>query len=421
MSRTMVAGHEEASDGSDEDEHGSCWNDFVDCEFTFFNKWLVFSVGGLSFVAWNAWYMAATDGGKAMPLEHLLLFTLFTLILLVIICMWHYRNAKELKEAVAMALDPKTQTPANIGAALLEKTFGNLTDAIGYVLVEAWTATFPLPAGHPYWTCCICFFGVLAVVLLAECWERQTNPGGFKSFLDVLGQVILSGGTFFVVTPLVLVWKELTGTDPNTHAEYWVGFLAIATGVVVSAAASYIASKACHADGKEEDTDTMETLSGEKALALMKGVMFYTGGTLVKQLILAEYAQNGWGPWLSVIVFTTVAVTFGLVFEKLQNAAPLSKDAGPRAYALKFRQEMISVYMRVNAFIFSGLFNNGIKQSNNLGGSSTKLLWIFVAVTAQLGSLLLEECRTNRLRKFADRFTIESGSDDDSLEREGTS
>jgi len=377
--------------------------------FTFVNKWLTFFVGGLSFVAWDAWSIVATDGATGgVPLRRLLMFTGGTLVGLAIISGWHYRQAKELKAAAEAALDPnKIQTPSEFGQALLEKTFGNLTDAMGYVMVTAWTASYPLPKDQNWLNALFCFSIIVLVVILVEAWERHTEKGSMRAFLDVLGQVILSGGVFFVVYPVAAGWKDLTDTPAGDAPTILVALGGLFAGVSISMSASYATAKLCHADGKEDDTDTIDTLFGEKVLSLVKQVAFYTGGVLIKARMLEDYATRGWTPWAKVFGFCFGSVTVGLILEKLQNIRPLSNDPGPRAYWMKFRQDTITSYMKVNSWIFSGLFNLGIAE---IVHPSKKIAWISLALLSQLSSLLLEEWRVRRLKKFY--YEVEEDVDD---------
>lgn len=393
-----VASNDESDD---EEEENECMKELCDLEFTFVNKWLTFFVGGLSFVAWNAWYMITTDGGKPLSLKGLLIFTACTVVGLGLISYWHYRHAKDLKAAAAAALDPQKakETPKDVGSALLEQTYANLTDAMGYVLVEAWTTPDPFPQGQPWLNALMAFSAVLLVIFAVETAERHTDPGGMRSFLDVLGQVVQSGGTFFVVGPLIKGWRGAFEVPEGKAAYWYVGFLALWTGIFISMISSWIAAKLCHADGKEDDTDTTETMCGEKALSLLKAVAFYQGGMMIKKRVIQLLGDEGWGPWGGMLAHSVTCVFIAIALEKGQNCFPLSKEPGPRAYWLKFRQDTTASYMRMNAWIFSGIFNKAV---SDFVPHSSKIEWAIVAVVGQIGSLLLDQFRVLRLKKFVD-------------------
>lgn len=69
--------------------------------------------------------------------------------------------------------------------------------------------------------------------------------------------------------------------------------------------------------------------------------------------------------------------------------------AGARAYWLKFRQDFITNYMKVNGSVFSGLLIALLKAHIEI---TNLLVWIPIAIVAQLLALFLDEWRVRRLK-----------------------
>eukprot|EP00746_Dinoflagellata_sp_MGD_P122892 gnl/MRDRNA2_/MRDRNA2_57655_c0_seq1.p1 gnl/MRDRNA2_/MRDRNA2_57655_c0~~gnl/MRDRNA2_/MRDRNA2_57655_c0_seq1.p1 ORF type:complete len:176 (-),score=28.69 gnl/MRDRNA2_/MRDRNA2_57655_c0_seq1:122-649(-) len=167
-------------------------------------------------------------------------------------------------------------------------------------------------------------------------------------------------------------------------------------------------------------------MCGEKVLALLKGVSFYSGGMLYKAYTVdhlkIEFGAKGLAAWVGLVLHSIVCVFVGIYLEKSQNSAVAKKccgsadtATGTRAYYLKFRQDVISSYMRMNSWIMSGLFNNAITQYLD---PTSKLIWFPLAIVAQLVSLLLEQFRIRRLQTFVEHYQAEAIDDVEEGEEE---
>lgn len=412
----------EAESDEEEEPHHPCAN----CQFTCLNKFLSFYSFSLSFVAWNMWYYQFTDTGKdPMELPALLWFTGGTLLVLAAAAGWHYSYAKELEEMKEEAMTSKA-TPADLGASLLEHTYENLTEAIGYILVEVWLKTYHLPKGHPWLSTFIRFAGIMIVVLLFETCERHIGKGGSRAFIDVLGQVVLSGGTFFVVDSAKEVWRSVFDVEEKTKDPgilcVWVAFL---TGIAVSFLISYITAKTCHADGKDEDTDTMQTMFGEKVLTLVKGVAFYTAAMLSvdheKSALTEEDTKDHVLYGLLMFFYSIFAVLGVVLLEEMCVCGcgthhDKSMETGPRVYWLKFQQDYVSCFLKMQSFVFAMLFIEVMGS----GGKGTLFgigFW-FTAIIAQITSLALEYCRVARLKKSMAELGVHDLDEDLEIEAE---
>eukprot|EP00440_Ansanella_granifera_P015579 gb/GFBE01016928.1/.p1 GENE.gb/GFBE01016928.1/~~gb/GFBE01016928.1/.p1 ORF type:complete len:444 (+),score=108.10 gb/GFBE01016928.1/:1-1332(+) len=385
----------------------SAWNKYEERTrsshaYHFMDRTLTFFVSAFSFVSWTSWYNFCHTFGAFGTLNRLLVLTAVILAVLVLLIVLHFRHKRTLKAAAEMESDAGI-LDAKMAAALVEKTFGNITDAMGYVLVEAWTTVYALPNGGLRKDSVSFIAAVFAVGLftfLLEVIERSLPRGStLREVLDLAGQVALSACSWFITDPMVAMFKQLFNINYNAPPPFSVGMLAAAGSVLVLMSvnlllANVLSYKVAEREDSEsdgEDDDTADVIFLEKVMFLLKQASIYTTGRLFKESIIAtDYAHNHPG-WTAVlfIIFSVLAL---LVAEAVSNSQPLPDDPWTKLFWLKIRGDTLSLYMRAAGWISAVLLNTDLnwRASERRGN-------IKDAVVSQLIALAIDQFRVHRL------------------------
>eukprot|EP00747_Dinoflagellata_sp_TGD_P163313 gnl/TRDRNA2_/TRDRNA2_181856_c0_seq1.p1 gnl/TRDRNA2_/TRDRNA2_181856_c0~~gnl/TRDRNA2_/TRDRNA2_181856_c0_seq1.p1 ORF type:complete len:424 (+),score=65.26 gnl/TRDRNA2_/TRDRNA2_181856_c0_seq1:71-1342(+) len=388
----------------EEDSTEEVVHEVCECRFSIVNRLYSFLVGGLSYTAWIAMYNALAD--KLDGVTDLIIFTVVIAFFLVLVTLWHYQNSKKLAKAAKHALSVKAHpTGTELWGALMEKTYGNISDAMGYVLVNAWITVYPIPNTlAPLVIALIVMACVCVLLFILEVLERSTEGAPHEIFMTA-GTVIASGASWFVVGPLVKSWcsldgmAECQGSDPNLIPAWWLTGLAFAFGVIFHQLVGSLFAHFFGADEIETEDDPLETAMAEKVLYFIKAGCLYTGGTLLKIRIFKNELPLFDNVWLYTFLFAVCAVISALVLEKLQNrlAACCDKQGPDLAFWMKFETELVSNYTKILGWITSKLVCQGMTVTLPKAWATSHPFWWVFAFLCQAGSLAAEEFRVRRL------------------------
>eukprot|EP00929_Paragymnodinium_shiwhaense_P050085 TRINITY_DN25244_c0_g1_i3.p1 TRINITY_DN25244_c0_g1~~TRINITY_DN25244_c0_g1_i3.p1 ORF type:complete len:542 (+),score=122.29 TRINITY_DN25244_c0_g1_i3:120-1745(+) len=243
------------------------------------NRVLVLIVGGLSYSSWCGWLNLVSVGNNTETTVGRLCFTGLILFVMFLLAMWYLRKSESLRKATEHLLsgepEPESESESDsedqerrqlepkkslttrmsthadlVGAAVLLQGFGNLTDAMGYILAQVWIEAIPV-VGKPFWEAGIMCMSSVLILLVFEIMEKQLPLGSTRrAVLNILGQVGVGTFAWFVSTPAEALLYKMAGipNEEDTVPPLWLWILSLVGAIAFMAVSNYLLTHmhCCH-------------------------------------------------------------------------------------------------------------------------------------------------------------------------------
>eukprot|EP00928_Gymnodinium_smaydae_P040394 TRINITY_DN27395_c0_g1_i1.p1 TRINITY_DN27395_c0_g1~~TRINITY_DN27395_c0_g1_i1.p1 ORF type:complete len:446 (-),score=57.43 TRINITY_DN27395_c0_g1_i1:149-1312(-) len=326
--------------------------------------------------------------------------------MLAILCMLavvHYNyTTREREEGLAhvirLLLLDKAPWLGEFSDAVFVDSFENLSDAMGYVIVEAWYSVISVRERKTH-SELITFFKISAVIVLVtfvlETAEHLSKRSRAHAVFSLLSKVVVSGGAWFLATPLMELWLRLFQVGPNDGPSLFVILLSVLVGIAWQHFVSFVLQYSYRFRNKKNDLEELGAFLGEDLSDLTKQAMFYTSARLAKARVVAFSNYLGIHSVFSSVLWTFYAVAVVMVIEYFTSLPPLSDVPASRVRMYKLRAESGAMYCRALAWMDSGFLTVTIGAYFR----DTPLSFFVQAIVAQAISILVERFRLLRLLK----------------------
>lgn len=374
--------------------------------FQYVNRLMLLAVSATSLMAWDAFFnlINPTHNLDKWDIWRLILFTIGMFLLLMLMGFYYSRHQKNLSAAAKTALsDDVKDDLEDEGAALVEQSYANLTNAIGYTIVGVWLNVYPIPDDFTYWFIGLMFLIVLLVVFLFEVAFRAMPIGVGKTVFGNISANITTQGIWVVVNLCVPMWRrwgKVEGWQPvdlgvpggHIGPPLWLGVVAFFVSLIYISVANILAHFVCGISKTVNDnTDPLEPAMCDKTRTMINQACLYTTGTLIMQHFnqRPDWAANVW--WWSQVAFLGSAAAVMIC------QLGLSHIPCPCTDVSKFKSEAVNLLTLMFGYICGHFYSGWIETALKVTG----WWWLLFAIIFQAVSLGFEEVRANCLVKLA--------------------
>jgi len=375
----------------------------------FLNRFAMMVVAGLSYTSWSSFYAVCTRTANLQNPVEAAVFTAIMLALLALLAGWYVRHETTLHAQAKLAMDEpllqlkREEAAALLTAAVLDKSFGNLSDAMGYTIVEVWAGLVWL---RLHWLAALALGAAagFAVLLGISVAQERLPPSGSEStggllhaWLDLLSTVWIGSFAWFISVPAHKALQDAFHIDDGQAGEPWMWILALmgsAAWVVVSGVCVSMYCNSEHVEGSDSEVNAnkpLRVLVCEKVEPMFNHAAFYTSARLAKTWVMTEWASQD--SYFPVVAWTTLTVFVVCFLEQLIKSVAAPDTASSVALKLKLETQVISLTARTFTWIDAAMVCALYQSRRGYEGWE----WMVVGLVTQGQALLVEHLRVQWL------------------------
>lgn len=390
------------------------------------NRSLIFLAAGLSYSSWSGWYQVFE---VEKSLERKIGFTVTVLVALFFVSIWYHRHQTWLQRATDELLaetaptnpsredDIDGDSDADVKyhvvmvhvAALLEKSFENITNAMSFVMAEVWAGDISATVQHNWLASCAMGLLGLALMVLFTVAQRAVDPSGnCHAYLELLSGLVLGSMAWFICVPTRDLFREWAGIPEGDAPPLWLGLLAFLAALVFLSLSTWMMARCCWPDEEKKEDEPHGDEDGSEAVTSMDDAMglishkrrpLCAQGVVMYQNVYFNVAASLLKDWLMVEGHDTFALTLitivvaDAIFICCDSNTQLPQDADEaksRAWIVRVRADAVSLTTRVAAYLSSHVFAAHTLNRIEEGHPVQKVIFCVVTQTV---AVIMEELR----------------------------